>query len=121
MKIYLSGKMTGLPDFNEPAFNKAEALFRGQGYEVFNPICLTGQFESWGEYMKRDIEELIKCDEVAVLDDWIKSRGAKLEVAIAKVLNMRVISATTRKEINLGFTISFFNKEDINSYFLTQC
>ena len=35
--VYLSGPMTGLPDFNRPAFHAAAAALRAQGYVVINP------------------------------------------------------------------------------------
>ncbi len=36
-RIYLAGPMTGLPDYNFPAFMKAAAYLRSQGAIVFNP------------------------------------------------------------------------------------
>ena len=37
MKVYLSGPMTGLPDYNRPEFNRVAAILRDMGHEVFNP------------------------------------------------------------------------------------
>lgn len=36
-RIYIAGPMTGLPDFNFPAFNDMAAILRGLGYHVENP------------------------------------------------------------------------------------
>ena len=35
-RIYIAGPMTGLPDFNYPAFNAAAARMRALGFEVEN-------------------------------------------------------------------------------------
>ena len=102
--VYLSGPMTGLPDYNRPAFNSVAEELRSQGMSVFNPADI-GPKENimpraW--YMRRDIEGLLKSDSVYVLPEWEKSEGAKLEVAIAKQLEMPIVftgkSRTNEKE-----------------------
>ena len=42
--VYLSGPMTGLPEFNYPAFNALASTLRGSGFVVNNPAVMT-QFE----------------------------------------------------------------------------
>ena len=37
MRIYISGKMTGHPDLNRPAFDAAEKRLTAQGHFVINP------------------------------------------------------------------------------------
>ncbi|MCY1527250.1 hypothetical protein D9M68_623110 [compost metagenome] len=36
-RIYLAGPMTGLPEFNYPAFHAEAARLRALGYQVENP------------------------------------------------------------------------------------
>lgn len=36
-RIYIAGPMSGLPEFNYPAFNRAAAVLRAQGHHVENP------------------------------------------------------------------------------------
>lgn len=91
--IYLSGPMTGLPEWNYPAFNEAAAYLRAKGYEVFNPAEIFG-----GEthlprevYMKEDIRALLNCDTVMMLQGWQDSEGAKLEFQIAKQIGLPVL------------------------------
>jgi hypothetical protein len=91
--IYLSGPMTGLPDYNRPAFNAVAEELRAQGMSVFNPADI-GPRENimpraW--YMRRDIEGLLKSDTVYVLPGWGKSEGSKLEIEIAKQLEMPIV------------------------------
>lgn len=91
--VYLSGPMTGLPDYNRPAFDRAAKMLREKGKTVFNPAEV-GQREvimprAW--YMRRDIEALLKSDELVLLSGWEKSAGARLEVEIAKELELAII------------------------------
>ena len=41
--------------------------------------------------MRADIAELVKCDGVALLPGWERSRGASLEAHIAHSLGMRLV------------------------------
>lgn len=90
--LYVSGPMTGMPDLNFPAFHEAAAALRAAGYTVTNPAELdaqdAGKTLTWEQYMRRDIVALMACDGVALLPGWSNSRGASLEVDIAKRLNM---------------------------------
>ncbi len=90
--LYLSGPMTGLPDFNRPAFNKAAEYLRKQGHTVWNPA---EEFDPEfiyprKVYMRRDIEALLKCESIVMLDGWEKSAGARLELEIARELEMNI-------------------------------
>lgn len=88
-KVYVCGPMTGYPDFNRPAFRTAADLVRAQGFEVVTPAdCYSG--DSWEAGMKHDIPAMLSCDRVALLGEWEKSRGARLEVFIARELGMKV-------------------------------
>lgn len=44
MRVYISGKMTGLPDLNRPAFDAAEKRLTAQGHFVINPAELSETF-----------------------------------------------------------------------------
>jgi uncharacterized protein DUF4406 len=90
--IYLSGPMTGLVDLNRPTFYKATKALRKKGYSVVNPPELDKNEpqRSWEGCLRRDIKWLVKCRAVATLPHWTKSRGANLEIYIAKVLKFPV-------------------------------
>ena len=91
MIIYISGPMTGLPEFNFPAFHAAAAQLRGLGYQVINPAEFgEGEGKTWADYMRKDIKALMDCTHVAVLPRWENSKGARLEVYLAGQLGMPV-------------------------------
>lgn len=89
--VYISGPMTGLPEFNFPAFHEAAAKLRDLGLVVVNPAEHDEAPEKpWAEYLRKDIKLLMDCDGVALLPGWEKSKGARLEVHIARQLGMNV-------------------------------
>ena len=92
MRVYISGPMTGLPDLNYPAFRTEATLWRANGHEAVNPAELEGpDDEAWEWYLKRDLKALLDCDAVVLLPGWEASRGANLEVHVARALGMEVI------------------------------
>lgn len=91
-RIYLSGPMTDMPDFNYPAFNAEAARLRALGYDVVNPAENPPQ-ASWAEYMRYDIPLLLTCDTLALLPGWHTSKGARMEHYIAAGLGMFKVSS----------------------------
>ncbi|WP_338572068.1 DUF4406 domain-containing protein [Pseudomonas canadensis] len=93
-RVYVAGPMTGIADFNYPAFNAVADQLRAQGYEVENPAD-HGIVEGaqWADYMAYDLTRLGLCGMIALLPDWEKSQGARLEVLIAERLGMTVVNA----------------------------
>lgn len=91
-KLYLSGPMTGLPNLNREAFNRAAKALRLKGYKVVNPPELdkNNPQRSWEGCLRRDITELMECDKIATLPRWKRSRGATLEVYIGKALKYEI-------------------------------
>ena len=90
-RVYLSGPMTGIPDYNYPAFHAAAAELRAAGHHVESPAepgIVDGW--TWADYLRRDIAQLVTCDAVSLLPGWAKSRGARLEVTIAQALGMDI-------------------------------
>ena len=92
-KIYISGKITGLDEHEAfKMFDEAENELIIQGYEVVNPMNIEHNHDkSWLNYMRTDIKALMECDCVYALNNWHYSRGAKIEVNLAKKLGMKVI------------------------------
>lgn len=94
---YLSGPMTGLPDFNRPAFHAAAATLRAQGHVVINPAEVDlGPDATWADYMRIHLAEIARrVTQVFVLPGWESSRGAQLEVHVARALGLPVVPVLT--------------------------
>ena len=96
--IYISGKISGLADLNKPKFLAAKALIASKvaNCELINPHELPDDHDkSWEAYMRECIKAVCVSDVVFVLDDWKDSRGALVEVLIAKLLGLPVYEVET--------------------------
>ena len=84
MKIFISGPMSGIEDFNRAAFNEAEAELRQMCFDVFNPAWLKFT-DGWShdEMLAIDKEALNWCDGLLMLPGWNKSDGAREELMYA--------------------------------------
>ena len=88
-RLYIAGPMSGLPDYNYPAFRAAHAVLTAQGYDVVTPSDIAGDAtRPWSWWMRRALALLIQCDSVALLPGWERSRGARLEADVAGRLGM---------------------------------
>jgi hypothetical protein len=92
MKIYISGKISGLPEAEAfKNFDTATEILVAMGYSVVNPMYLPHNHEkTWEAYMKEDIEALMKCDAIFMLKNWRDSKGAKIEHDLAECLNFKI-------------------------------
>jgi hypothetical protein len=94
--------MTGIPQFNFPAFEAAAKELRDVGLTIISPVetdsptvreaALASEDgrldkagkiagESWGQILGRDVELIAdKCNGIILLSGWEKSKGARLEV-----------------------------------------
>jgi hypothetical protein len=99
-KWYLAGPMSGLPQFNIPAFDAAAKVLRGLGCKIISPAELDAPeirarymlsangaslpgTPTWGTFLARDVK--IVADTVrgiVLLPGWEKSRGARLEAYV---------------------------------------
>ncbi|WP_086846967.1 DUF4406 domain-containing protein [Amycolatopsis kentuckyensis] len=91
MLLYVSGQMSNMPEHNFPAFFEAERQLVAAGYEVLNP-AQQGIIDGWEwkDYLKHDLQDVLKADGIATLRGWRKSRGARLEVHVGTQLGLTV-------------------------------
>lgn len=112
MTIYVAGPMTGIPQFNFPAFDTASGDLRQMGYKVVSPAEMDNEEtramamaspdgapgsgsssgETWGDFLARDVKLVAdQVDAIAVLPGWDKSRGARLETFVAFLCGKPVV------------------------------
>lgn len=87
----MSGPMTGMEEFNYPAFKATTAILRAAGFDVVCPSEISETLpdgSQWADFMRADLAALVGCDAVVILDHAIRSRGARLECHVALELGM---------------------------------
>lgn len=89
--LYVAGPMTGIPEYNYPAFDSAAAQLVSAGYACLNP-ARRGVVEGWewSDYLRMALRDVTQATGVALLGGWETSRGALLEIHVANALDMRV-------------------------------
>jgi hypothetical protein len=91
MKIYISGKISGLADF-ERLFNEAESELLKNGHDVVNPVRLLHDHDkTWQSYMKECLKAMMDCEAIFMLSNWLKSDGAIIERSVAHSLQFKII------------------------------
>lgn len=95
-RIYLSGPMSGCEEHNFPAFHAAAVELASLGWAVINPATnFGGRLDLARDvYLRRDIELLLTCQAICMLDGWQKSAGASLEYLLARELGFAVTMLT---------------------------
>ena len=92
LRVYLSGPMSGLPEYNYPAFFAAADHYRCNGWAVVNPAEIAGPDPlDWDQYMRQDIRWLMDCDCISMLAGWEQSKGARVELFNAVALKMPIL------------------------------
>lgn len=102
--IYISGGITDVENWQD-IFMAAEQDLRLRLYArffIFNPVKIAkdlersfkvniGKTPGYTDYMREDIKILARCNAICMLPGWKRSKGARLEYRIAKILNMQIL------------------------------
>lgn len=101
-KIYIAGKVTGLPEKpTAEKFAKASQAIKDNNMDAINPIeVVNDPTTQWDAAMKLCVAALLTCDAVFALLCFDDSRGAKVEIWLA---------------MNLAIPI-FYNIEQLNQW-----
>jgi hypothetical protein len=113
--VYICGAMRGIPQLNHPAFFEAEDTLKKRGHKVINPARMDQELgldphnsqmddKFIEDCARRDIDAVFECDELVLLPNWEKSKGAKAEIAVAQWLS---------KPIRLYPSMVKMEKEDV--------
>jgi len=99
--VYICGAMRGMPKLNHPAFFEAEESLKKKGYNVINPARMDQELgldphnsQMDGTFIadcaRRDIDAVFECDELVLLPNWEKSKGAQAEIAVAQWIGKKI-------------------------------
>lgn len=100
-KVYISGKITGLDNYEE-IFNNAEKQLRSLGYtKIINPVTLSKklsrkmklpvEFIDYNDFLRYDLKHLCDCTLLYVLKNYKDSKGALIEIDLAEKLGLIII------------------------------
>lgn len=90
--VYILGKITGEPYRKcYEKFEQREKQLNELGFMVVNPMKLVPPETPWHEAMRICIGRLVQCFAVSPLFDWQRSEGAKIEMNIAKAIELEII------------------------------
>lgn len=95
MKIYVAGKISGLPRKEvDLKFEKARAELTAEGNSVFVPTVLPEYNDvPHDDYMRICYAMIDVCDAVYMLPDWRTSKGARMELQYAADWRKEIIYA----------------------------
>lgn len=88
--VYLSGPMSGLPNFNREAFFRAEEKLNNMGFATINPAILPEGWE-YKAYMDNAYVGVKVCDVFYQLENWRNSIGAIQERCWADELGKKAV------------------------------
>lgn len=119
MRLYIAGKMRGVPFFGFPAFDQMRDDLLAAGHDPISPadhdremgLDPTAYPEGeWGEvcpadFLKDafawDLAQVCQADGVVVLPGWEDSKGARLEVTVARDRGVPVYTFTPASGLSL--------------------
>lgn len=101
MRIYISGRITGLPfRIAVKRFAVAARRLSEIGHHPVNPIDNgLHRDATWTEHMRADLATLRHCDGVCMLRGWERSRGAQIERRAALKRGMPIYTFSEDRQL----------------------
>lgn len=100
MTIYIAGPMTGLPEYNLPAFYKKEKELKRESWLVLNPAKI-GEMPDYDMYLPINKAMLDGADAIYLLNGWENSKGAVLECKYALEKGLEVYLESNESTISI--------------------
>ena len=92
MRIYISGPVSGMPAKRLELFERAARQLEAAGYKVSVPTRMVDAGTKYHKAMRLCFAELLRCQGVAMLPGWRRSKGASTEVRVAVLCGMEAKS-----------------------------
>ena len=120
-RVYIAGPMTGIPEYNAPAFRRARARWESAAWLVTTPLdtnslvwlrrharpfdpardrCDYGD-PALGEMWAENVKAITRADAVAFLPGWRGSKGATAEHAIAVAFGKELLDGETMRPLEV--------------------
>lgn len=99
MKIYISGAITGEPNYKK-TFDEAEAALKAAGHIVINPVMPEG-LGSREEYLEVCFKEIDMCEAIYTLPTVENSIGAAAEMIYGIEKNRIFLRVNEDKELEM--------------------
>lgn len=105
-RIFISGPMSGLPEYNFPNFYRMADRLKNMGFEVVNPADLAITHEvakviadpiEFRAMLEEEWEALRHCDTILLLEGWENSKGGRSELELALELGLKIITESSLK------------------------
>lgn len=91
MRVYISGPITGDPEYKKH-FQEAAAELASRGYDVVNPAeAFDERGLTYQQIIKIDLLLLETCDYIYMLPGWPESTGARCEYAYAEAIGLKIM------------------------------
>ena len=109
---YISGKISGIPVSDVKInFQTAETKVKEMGFIPVNPFDLESYSLSWKENMLNDIAMLFECDCIYMQNNYLGSKGAKIELNIAKEMGLKIIYAELSPNVIINEIVRIVENE----------
>jgi len=111
-RCYISGKITGLaPEVVAENFKEAAEHVVAMGFSPVSPVDIVGDVHcGWDKAMLVCINALFTVEAVYVMSNWWRSPGAKIELALAHGLGLRIIISDAMEIDGINRFLSQFNR-----------